>query len=462
MFPINLSLKWLIPFLVFTLGLIAVCAIWILREWGQPEWKQRQGAEYAEMRADLQKQLAILEDPTWGDPKKAKMAKNTIKYLEKPSLQVKQILLKGTGLWKEGRSGVRVDRCMTCHINEDKLIKTHPYTAEHFPFDIYGCTVCHHGNGRALRSEKAHEGMFRNKRDMEKRLARPEDILNLWKEFAALSIQEDLKPSDFKYFNVSGERQIYVGSANCVKCHKKLTAFHVNEWTGNKFITFEKMKQAKDYIEGDENYRKQCLKCHTTGYNEKSGEYAEENVTCEACHGPGEIYSQFMSTGKIAEAATLSERSFDFKVCGDCHLPRRHEMRQAMLLALRDKEPAKEVEVELDTRFKGEDSQGVDMASKDLVSAPSVPQADHPASSEGRDRSLDLSLQSPGQERLDSLAFKSEQLAEIEKPEGISQLPVPVPPKAEGRASPLKAKLKAFKTLGTKEAQLKERGDSRG
>lgn len=423
MFPINLSLKWLIPFLVFTLGLIAVCAIWILREWGQPEWKQRQRAEYAEMRADLQKQLTILEDPTWGDPKKAKMVKNTIKYLEKPSLQVKQILLKGTGLWKEGRSGVRVDRCMTCHINEDKLLKTHPYTAEHFPFDIYGCTVCHGGNGRALRSEKAHEGTFRNKRDMEKRLAKPEDILNLWKEFAALSIQEDLKPSDFKYFNVSGERQIYIGSITCMKCHKKLTAFHVNEWTGNKFITFEKMKQAKDYMEGDENYRKQCLKCHTTGYNEKTGEYAEENVTCEACHGPGEIYAQFMSTGKIAEAATLSERSFDFKVCGDCHLPRRHEMRQAMLLAAKER----------------------------------------------RDRSLDLSEDRPGglslqvaQERLDSLAFKSEQLAEIEKPEGISQLPVPDPPKAEGRASPLKAKLKAFKTLGTKEAQLKERGGSRG
>ena len=29
-----------------------------------------------------------------------------------------------------------------------------------------------------------------------------------------------------------------------------------------------------------------CLECHTTGYDTETGNYAEEGVTCEACHGP--------------------------------------------------------------------------------------------------------------------------------------------------------------------------------
>ncbi len=337
-FPINLSIKWLTPFLIFSCGLLAVSLIWVFRETWKAEWKTYQKQEYAQMRQDMEAQLKILEDPTWGDPKKAALVRSTLEYLKKPRYQVKQILLKREGLWKKGTSGIQVDRCMTCHLNEDKLTKQHPYTAEFFPFDIYGCTVCHEGNGRALRKKSAHEHMLGKKAAMYERLVHPEDAVKFWKNIAELSIQDGLDASDFNYFNVTGEPQAYQGSSGCISCHKKLTAFHVDFWAESKFKSFEKVKNAKDFIEGDENYRKQCFKCHTTGYNEKTGEYFEENVTCEACHGPGELYAQFMKDGKLAEAATLTRGGFSFKVCGNCHIPRNHEMRFPKLLAIEARE----------------------------------------------------------------------------------------------------------------------------
>jgi hypothetical protein len=317
---------------------VAVSLIWVFHETWRVQWKLYQKEELAEMRKDTENKLKILEDPTWGDPKKAALFRGTLEYLKDPQYEVKQILLKGEGSWKKGTSGVPVDRCMTCHINEDKLIKAHPYTAEYFPFDIYGCTVCHEGNGRAVQKEDAHENMLGKKPDMYKRLIHPEDAIKFWKELARLSVQEGLDASDFKFFNVTGEPQAYVGSASCVKCHKKLHPYHVDFWSESKFKTFEKVKTAKDFMEGNEEYRKQCFKCHTTGYNEKTGEFIEENVTCETCHGPGELYGQFMSTGKLAEAATLTRETFSFKVCGRCHIPRNHEMRFLRLLAAEAKE----------------------------------------------------------------------------------------------------------------------------
>ncbi|MFQ5956530.1 MAG: hypothetical protein ACE5KK_02020, partial [Candidatus Brocadiales bacterium] len=114
-FPINLNLPWLIAFLIAACGLVAVCTIWIFTEWGEPEWKQQQRIELAEMKKNLEKQLPILEDPKWGDPAQAKIVRLSIQNLRRPDYQIKQILLKGHGIWKEGTTGIPVDRCMSCH-----------------------------------------------------------------------------------------------------------------------------------------------------------------------------------------------------------------------------------------------------------------------------------------------------------------------------------------------------------
>ncbi|MFQ5861635.1 MAG: multiheme c-type cytochrome [Candidatus Brocadiales bacterium] len=337
-FPINLSIPWLIAFLVFACGLVATCTIWIFTEWGEPEWKKYQRIELTEMRENLEKQLPVLEDPKWGDPSQAKIVRASIEFLRKPDYQIKQIILKGRGSWKEGTTGIPVDRCMTCHIDEDKLTKQHPYTKDHFAYDIYGCTVCHEGQGRVLTKEGAHEGMLRNKRDMMQRIQKPEEMVALWERMAKLSVEEGDTAFDFRDYSAAGEKLVYMGSFGCLKCHRKLTPRHVEVWADNKFKTWEKVQAAEDYVEGDENYQKKCLKCHTTGYDEKTGEYAEENVTCEACHGPGEMYVKFMSEGKLAEAAVVTYEVFSFKVCGRCHVSRRHEMREAMLLAVEEEE----------------------------------------------------------------------------------------------------------------------------
>ncbi len=86
------------------------------------------------------------------------------KFLEKTgtavsaSLAVKQV-------WNE--SVGRIDRCTTCHVgidnplfaNEPQPYTTHPnlkgYMLKH-PFDKFGCTLCHEGDGQALTVERTH------------------------------------------------------------------------------------------------------------------------------------------------------------------------------------------------------------------------------------------------------------------------------------------------------------------
>ncbi|MFQ5957054.1 MAG: cytochrome c3 family protein, partial [Candidatus Brocadiales bacterium] len=228
-------------------------------------------------------------------------------------------------------------------------------TKDHFPFDVYGCTVCHGGVGRVLKKEGAHEHMMKNRNEMMQRIEHPEQIVELWEKMAELSLDEGDTVFDFRDFSASGERLVYMGSFSCLKCHRKLTPYHVEFWVENKFKTWKKVEKAKDYMEADEAYRIKCKKCHTTGYDEKKDEYSEENVTCEACHGPGEMFAQFMGEGKLAEAAMVTHEVFSYKVCGRCHEPRRHEMREAMLVAIEERERASEFSDWLASSF-GEES----------------------------------------------------------------------------------------------------------
>ena len=87
------KLIWL---LVISILLLGVSVVWFYKEFN-PEWKQCQRAEVQENEA-----------------------------LKGKKLEIKQILLKGEGLWSNQESGQRVDRCMTCHIDEEKLVKLHP------------------------------------------------------------------------------------------------------------------------------------------------------------------------------------------------------------------------------------------------------------------------------------------------------------------------------------------------
>ena len=246
--------------------------------------------------------------------------------------EVKQFLFNNKTAWAENINSDKVEKCMTCHIDEEKLRASHP---DRFPFDIYGCSVCHEGNGESLVKELAHEGMYYGRRDMQRRLKSAETLFEFWGKLADLTPGESgsyqgKEMGDFKRFNITGDKAIYVGSKKCIKCHAGLTYPHVERWLRIKFKSFDHVKKAPDYIAGNEEYRKTCLKCHTTGYDEATGEYSEEGVTCEACHGPGETYSYFMEIGKASEGqkiAKLGTYGTSYNACGPCHDSRGHEMR---------------------------------------------------------------------------------------------------------------------------------------
>ncbi len=97
----------------------------------------------------------------------------------------------------------------------------------------------------------------------------------------------------------------YIGSAKCGECHrgrksgfqysKWLLSRHSRAWAALGTAQGMKMARAKG-IQGDPQRAPECLKCHSTGYQEGAEAFApsfsiDEGIGCEACHGPGSDYS---------------------------------------------------------------------------------------------------------------------------------------------------------------------------
>lgn len=310
------KLIWLLTISILLLG---VSVVWFYKEFN-PEWKQCQQAEIRERIKKVQESTENEE-----------LKKKKLDALKGKKFEIKQILLKGEGLWSHQESGQRVDRCVTCHVDEEKLVEKHPKDLP-IPQDIYGCTVCHGGNGRALESEAAHERMYANSDAMEEGRYAADELIKMWKRLQTLNPEDEIRLRRESFIGPTGKRLLYIGSDECIDCHKTRHPDHVKRWSNTKFKTFEKIENEPDYKAGDEDYKKQCYKCHTTGYREDKGIYAAKGVGCEACHGPGEVYAYLMmgvrDESDVAEGQKLAKTSFDFSVCGDCHIEKKHEMRK--------------------------------------------------------------------------------------------------------------------------------------
>ncbi len=77
------------------------------------------------------------------------------------------------------------------------------------------------------------------------------------------------------------QEESYAGSSACKKCHETLHS----EWATTRHAqAFSSPIFQQDWTK--EGLTTSCLQCHTTGYDPKSGTYAEEGISCEACHGP--------------------------------------------------------------------------------------------------------------------------------------------------------------------------------
>jgi hypothetical protein len=63
-----------------------------------------------------------------------------------------------------------------------------------------------------------------------------------------------------------------------------------------------------------------CAGCHTTGFDAATGNWAEDGVQCEACHGPGlEHVALAGDRAQIVNPALLTFEK-QTEICGQCHL----------------------------------------------------------------------------------------------------------------------------------------------
>ncbi len=110
------------------------------------------------------------------------------------------------------------------------------------------------------------------------------------------------------------EEGAYVGSETCLGCHGDLNKKEMDAWKRSPMTTraFSVIRYEKDKIK--------CIPCHATGYDAERKTYKEENVGCEACHGPGEKYQEMMA-GTDAEEGGKIARENGLRSCTRCHHP---------------------------------------------------------------------------------------------------------------------------------------------
>ena len=110
------------------------------------------------------------------------------------------------------------------------------------------------------------------------------------------------------------EEVAYVGSPSCIGCHEGLNKEQVAVWKNSPMT-----KNAFLLIRNEKDKTK-CVPCHAMGYNPEKNTYKEENVGCEACHGPGERYQEMMMGANAAEGGKTARENAR-KSCTRCHRP---------------------------------------------------------------------------------------------------------------------------------------------
>jgi len=143
----------------------------------------------------------------------------------------------------------------------------------------------------------------------------PEQIYDLvsfirsW-EKTAPEIKEEEIQKERPFF--TQEEASYVGSKSCIECHESINKAHIETWRNSPMA-----KRAFFHILSEKDKTK-CTPCHATGFDFEKKTFTEENVGCEACHGPGEKYQDMMA-GKAPEEGGKIARENALKACTRCH-----------------------------------------------------------------------------------------------------------------------------------------------
>ncbi len=107
------------------------------------EWKGYQRQYWIEKLAQRAKEQKGAELNLW--------ERLLVRFNAEMNLTVKTVV---TEEWRGA------DTCMTCHIDEGRLLKQHSrLIVEQLPFDKVGCTACHGGDPLALTVNGAHKGL---------------------------------------------------------------------------------------------------------------------------------------------------------------------------------------------------------------------------------------------------------------------------------------------------------------
>ncbi len=107
----------------------------------------------------------------------------------------------------------------------------------------------------------------------------------------------------------------YAGPDSCKQCHATL----VERWTETRHAkAFSSPVFQQDWSQKGSQIS--CLECHTTGYDSQSGKYAQEGITCEACHGP-------FQSGHPDQPMSIKA---DANLCAKCHKSTTDEWRSSV------------------------------------------------------------------------------------------------------------------------------------
>lgn len=104
----------------------------------------------------------------------------------------------------------------------------------------------------------------------------------------------------------------YVGEKSCTECHPKA----VEAWSQSKHAHAYQTLQSKD-----QQYNPRCLECHTVGYGASDGYTNErltahlQNVSCESCHGRGDLHAK----AHASPESTASAPKMKTSSCTVCH-----------------------------------------------------------------------------------------------------------------------------------------------
>jgi hypothetical protein len=106
----------------------------------------------------------------------------------------------------------------------------------------------------------------------------------------------------------------YVGAGKCKVCH--LVVF--NSWSKTSHAS------ALSSLKPEEKGNQHCLRCHTTGYGQsryepRPGLSNLAGVQCEACHGPGSLYSRSSVMRNTELSGAFGLASIDSSTCTACH-----------------------------------------------------------------------------------------------------------------------------------------------